>query len=438
MKRMSSLLLIVCFVAGMITSLSCAADAASIDSGTCGAGLTWEIEDTTLVISGSGDMTNWSEYSHVPWRSISSSVKNVIIDEGVTSIGNYAFYGFSELSSISIPNSVTCIGDYAFYECISLTGISIPNGVTSIGDDAFAWCLNLESINIPNSVTSLGNGVFYWCIALSDILLSDSVTLIGNSAFYRCISLTDVSIPSGVTSINADTFCRCIELKSISMPEGITSVSDRAFYECISLEIINIPNSVAWIGENTFYGCSSLISINIPDSLTRIEDGAFERCEALAQIDIPNTVTSIGEWAFYRCNSLSDVYYGGSAEEWGKIGIEIVNTDLVNATIHYSSVMPDVSEPPPVSVVYKKIGEKVEFTVIANDSARLTDFSKVTLFLAEYGRRNVLTRVKKGVNGNISNNMMTVTVDLPLSDNYKFMLWGINQKPIIVAITDID
>ncbi len=137
------------------------------------------------------------------------------IPDSVTSIGNYAFYDCSCLTSITIPDSVTSIGTGAFYDCSGLTSITIPDGVKSIGNDAFSNCSCLTSITIPNSVTSIGNYAFSDCSGLTSITIPDGVTSIGTGAFKGCRSLTNITIPDGVTSIGRDAFYNCSSLTGV-------------------------------------------------------------------------------------------------------------------------------------------------------------------------------------------------------------------------------
>ena len=112
--------------------------------------MTWNLScDGVLTISGTGAMTNFSSTT-MPWSALRESVKSVVIEDGITTIGNYAFYNCSALKSVTIPNSVTSIGTYAFYNCASLTSVTIPNGVTSIGSYTFYSCSSLTSVTIPD------------------------------------------------------------------------------------------------------------------------------------------------------------------------------------------------------------------------------------------------------------------------------------------------
>ncbi|MCQ2254846.1 MAG: leucine-rich repeat protein [Bacteroidaceae bacterium] len=206
MKRFLTLL---AFVALAITAN------AVIQSGTCGANVTFVLnDDGTLAISGSGSMSNFYSDSS-PWISNRDKIIKVQIKDGVTSIGNYAFYKCTGLTSIEIPNSVTSIGSSAFSLCSSLTSIAIPNSVASIGWDAFYNCTSLNSVNIPNSVLSISPEAFYHCAALTSITIPNSVTSIGQYAFRYCYNLASVSIPNSVTSIGEAAFGNCEKLTSV-------------------------------------------------------------------------------------------------------------------------------------------------------------------------------------------------------------------------------
>ena len=230
-------------------------------SGTCGDNLTWTLADSVLTISGMGAMENFAFNSYAPWYDYRSSIKSVIISDGVTSIGYEAFSRCSSLSSVTIGNSVTSIGKWAFSRCSSLTSVTIPNSVTSIGDLAFAECSSLTSVTIGNSVTSIGEGAFYGC---------------------KCTSIT--------------------------IPNSVTSIGEYAFFECSSLTSITIPNSVTTIGRRTFRNCSSLTSVTIGNSVTSIGESTFSNCSSLTSVSIGNGVTSIGADAFAYCDKLVDVY----------------------------------------------------------------------------------------------------------------------------------
>ena len=188
-------------------------------SGSCGNNLIWNFDPATkvLTISGRGAMDDYSSVSLAPWKSY--GVKKVIIEDGVTSIGDYAFspeYG-SVITEITIPNSVLSIGNYAFYNCSSLTEISLPDSVASIGTGAFSMC-GLTTITIPGSVTSIGSSAFATCTSLNSVTISDGVVSIGDWAFGGCWRLAgEITIPDSVSSIGWMTFQGCTAVTKITI-----------------------------------------------------------------------------------------------------------------------------------------------------------------------------------------------------------------------------
>ncbi len=206
------------------------------------------------------------------------------------------------ITSCAINENTKTIAAYAFSQCRLLENVIMPNGIISIGEDAFWRCSSLTSITIPDGVTSIGYGAFSGCSSLTSIIIPDSVTSIDGYAFRGCSSLTSITIPDGVTSIGDETFGYCSSLTSITLPDSVTSIGEYAFRGCSSLTNIIIPDGVTSIGMETFSDCSSLISITIPDSVTSIGDGAFRYCSSLVNITFNGTkeqwkaVEKYGRW----------------------------------------------------------------------------------------------------------------------------------------------
>ena len=273
--------------------------------GTIQAEITWTLsDDGTLTISGT-DMPDYDYLNDIlaPWDE--KKINKVVIENGVTNIGNYAFCSLP-ITSITIPKSVKKIGEGAFQYCSALTSITIPNSVTSIGDWAFNGS-GLTSIIIPNSITSIGWNTFSGCPSLTSVTIPNSVQNIGMFAFSGCSALTSVNIGNSVTSIDSYAFYRCPSLASITIPNSVKSIGKYAFYECLGLTSVIIGNSVTSIGHSAFYCCSSLISVTIGNSVTSIGDYAFEGCSDITSINIPASVTSIGFEAFFGCSSLKSI-----------------------------------------------------------------------------------------------------------------------------------
>ena len=252
-----------------------------------------------------------------------TGIEHVIINNGVTSIGQNAFLYCEGIKSVTIPNSVTSIGNAAFQGCFELKSVTIPNSVTSIGDDVFNGCDGMTSITIPNSVTSIGNRAFYWCSGLTSIEIPNSVTSIGGEAFSKCTGLTSITIPNSVTSIGGSAFYQTPEsLTSIVVESGNTNYDSRgncnAIIETSTNKLIAgckntiIPNSVTSIGDYAFFGCTGLTSVTIPNGVTSIGEWAFCWCWSLPSITFPSSVTSIGGTAFQGCYALTSLTCGAT------------------------------------------------------------------------------------------------------------------------------
>ena len=318
-----------------------AVKASAASSGTTGDCIC-SLNGTVLTISGNGEMGDYTYYSPAPWSA--TPITKVIIEEGVTSIGDEAFLGCRSLTSITIPNSVKSIGGDAFSGCRSLTSITIPDSVKSIGGYAFFYCESLTSINIPDNV-SIAAYAFGNCRSLSSVALPNSILRIPGYVFYGCTSLTSINIPDGVTSIGDYAFYGCTSLMSITIPDSVTSIGDQAFSSCKSLASINISDSVTDIGRYAFSSCTSLTSINIPDSVTNIQSGVFWNCTSLVSINISDNVKTIGYGAFYLCSSLKDVYYKGSETDFGLVTVDVSNEYLLKSNWHYNSKGPKPATP---------------------------------------------------------------------------------------------
>ena len=260
-----------------------------IDSGTCGANVTWTFDGDTLTISGTGYMYNYSwqvnsKQINSPWYINRTLIKSVVIEDGVISIGDYALYKCTNLISVTIPNGVIFIGDRAFYECTNLTSVTIPNGVKIIGEYAFYWCESLSSITIPDSVTRIHDDAFCSCKSLTNMTIPASVESFGVYVFGYCDKLENVTFLCDIDKIPNGTFNSCRSLKSVRLPDGITEIAKDAFKSCTSLTGVEIPNGVTIINHDAFDNCKSLSSVRLPASLSKIGNRIFNRCKKLGRI----------------------------------------------------------------------------------------------------------------------------------------------------------
>ncbi|MBR4295473.1 MAG: leucine-rich repeat domain-containing protein [Clostridia bacterium] len=345
------LALMVCVIF-MCVSAS-ATDSNVTASGTCGENVNWTLYSGGLLrISGEGDMEDlesWEDY--FSWMNYNSSIQRIVIDDGVTSIGDYAFFGYYPfISSLTIGDSVTSIGEAAFYGCRALSSLTIGDSVTSIGEAAFYSCEALTCVRIPNSVENIGKNAFSYCDKLTSVIIDNygKTVVFGSNVFPKSakITYTNPIIASGTcgwnvgwtlyydgllkisgsgnmntyrywTDIPWDPYESQIKIKQVIIEDGVTSICAYAFDSCHTLTSVTIPNSVTSIGNYAFYYCDSLTSIEIPCSVTSIEKYTFYNCTSLTSVTIPNSVTSIGERAFDVCPLLTiRGYKDSTAEEY--------------------------------------------------------------------------------------------------------------------------
>ena len=250
-----------------LESLRMEASAAASDTGVCGESLTWEYSEGILTISGTGAMTEYRNNSEYPWYTYQNSITRVITEEGVTAIGDYAFYNCSKLKSVTLSSTVKEIGVDAFRICESLLNVDTSKGLVSIGDHAFAGCNVLTAFDTPDTVKDIGPYAFSSCTRLESVILPDSLTNIGEFAFSSCDSLDNIHIPDSITTLNDGVFGRCDSLSSVIIPENITSIGYYAFGYCPELTSVVIFGDVESIGDSAFAGCTSLatIAINAPE-----------------------------------------------------------------------------------------------------------------------------------------------------------------------------
>ena len=286
-------------ILAFVLTLSVAAEETFV-GGTWG-NISWLLNKGTgeLVIEGEGDME--SLVDSPAWLAYRDQIQTVVIQEGVTNIGLYAFSHCECLSSVTIPNSVTSIDYLSFWNCTSLTEITIPNTCTYISEDAFSRCGNITTATIPvDAIPALPGD------NLERVTVTNG-TSIPDNAFSGCRDLISVTFPDTITSIGYCAFYNCANLESIEIPDGVTHIGYHAFYNCRTLEVVDIPDTVTSMGDAVFHGCSNLRSVTFPAHLTRMGDYMFAFCESLVTVPISSNVTHIGDHAFYGCDSFTEV-----------------------------------------------------------------------------------------------------------------------------------
>ena len=302
-----------------------------------------------------------------------AGLTGVVIPEGITEIGDFAFSNCPSLENILvsadnpsyvsinncclskdlrklifgcrssiIPKGISMIEESAFEGCVGQTSIVMPEGVKEIGRDAFSGCTGLTNIVIPDSVTEINGGAFFGCTSLTSIVIPKGVTEIGESAFGGCVGLTSVVMPKSVTKIGWGAFKDCTSLTSIVIPKGITEIGESAFSGCTGLTGVVIPEGVTEISMNVFRDCTGLTGVVIPEGVKEIGYGAFSGCTGLTGIVIPEGVTEIDCGAFGGCTNLTTISVSVDNPSYVSINNCCLSKDLRRLIFGCrSSIIPD-------------------------------------------------------------------------------------------------
>ena len=288
---------------GLIAVLAivmCAATAQAQTSGTI-FDLKWEYNEATktLTISGEGSLPDFKGDSEDggPWIHFKSQIENLVIQEGVTKIGNYAFAYLKNLVNVTLPKSLT-----------------------SIAYGSFEYCSSLKQVTIPNSVEVIGINAFLECEGMTSLTLSDGLKKIEEHAFKGCKKLTAVTIPAQVETIQYGAFADCANLSAIKVAprnshfqsiDGVLFNKD----ETILFQYpagrpgttYTIPANVEEIEIYAFSGCDKLTSVTLSSEMEKIHTWAFAFCSALKSMTIPAGVKMISPSVFFRCSALTKI-----------------------------------------------------------------------------------------------------------------------------------
>ncbi len=285
-------------------------------SGVCGQGgsnLRWSLntDEGVLTISGKGYMKSYSKNS-APWVKYKDSIRHVVIEDGVQSIGSYAFYEHGALESIDMPEKLYSLGLGSFAWCNKLKAIRIPEGVTVIPEDCFWACNEISELILPSTLKKISQDAFYSIRKLESIEIPAGVTSIGEYAFWTCTALKSITIPEGVTVLEKYCFASCSSLQSVTLPDGITEIKRGAFSGCKQLKSMNMPKKLTTIGINAFSNVA-IPSVTFYANVKTIDDGAFYGA-AVKELHFKGDLPKIDADAFNKVSATA--YYPGGNATW--------------------------------------------------------------------------------------------------------------------------
>ena len=300
----------------------------------------YDPKDSSLTLSGTGALPDYP-IGKAPWFEFNDQIDTLVLKEGVTRIGDYAFYNCTELTSVEIPEGVTYIGESAFACCQSLESVTIPGSVTEIGEGAFESCDSMMVLELASGLKCVGAFAFSECVALRELVLPNTVERIERSAFAGTMALHELVIPGNVQEIGDNAFNGCIQLSSLTLSEGIRVIEEMAFSNCSDLTEVLIPASVECLGDGVFSDCLAMTEIavapesehfvvrddilyskdlsvlvhypaskeeqefTIPEEVRKIAGLAFASNYFLMEVMLGDHLEEVGSYAFARCSSLS-------------------------------------------------------------------------------------------------------------------------------------
>ena len=363
-------------------------------SGTCGENVTWEFDvaTRTLTISGEGGMDDFDYDDGGPWSTYKEIIKTVVIEEGVTSIGRYAFGDHSALTNVYISNTVSYIDNAAFSECISIQNVYIS--------DLSNWCnmyyrrsnsnplcyggnlyLNEELVTdlvIPDNVSSISENAFYGCNSITSVTFNDNLTSIGEYAFENCDNIASVTFNDNLTSIGEYAFAHCDNIASVAFNENLSSIGEHAFAYCDNIASVAFNDNLTSINKYVFYNCDGLTSVAFTDCLTSIDEFAFSHCSNLAEVSIGKNVSSIAETAFIYCGSLTKINVDEDNETFKSIDGVLFSSNMV-ALLQYPAQKTDEAYTIPDNVLIIK-----DYAFQHNDYLKTVTIPETVATIGEY------------------------------------------------------
>lgn len=370
-----------------------------------GAGITFKVSGTTLTISGSGSMEGLMQDDRsYPWSDSAATVKNVVINNGVTDISRFAFMDFGSLSAITIPNSVTGIGDGAFYNCHSLTRLDLPESVKKIGAGVFCNCERLANVSMKG-VEEIDEYAFQ-TTAVKNVSFGKSLKKLNGLAFFN-VGVTSFNVDAANPNYSSEDGVLYSKSKdalvaypmkkpgaSFTVPASVKTISRGAFGCNEYLQTINL-NAVTTLQESAIQNAEALKTIEIPDSVTQAGDFAFYGCTALQSVKFGKGLKSTSYMMFRECRSLKDIDFGGLEEIYAltfadctsleKVTLEQNITEIGNASFGNCEKLVSFTAPSVTEIPFQSF--------LNDNSLTAIDFPKVEKIYrtAFYGCRSLKT-----------------------------------------------
>lgn len=376
MRRIIHLIIALTCACIIMCGYAAAETSGDIVTGSYGENIVWILDRTigTLTVSGTGPIPDAPDYGETPWDEYKDDIRTVVIEEGITRIGDYAFWSFENMSAISLCQGIQEIGFCSIMYCPSLSELVFQEGLTSIADWSCAKCESLTSVTLPASVTFIDEYAFFKCHLLTGINYYgtpeqwEAIDIVEvpdedkpddplvSATVYFVSAVTDSGTCGEGVSWELDYTCTLTisgngamddgadfgdtpwdgykdQIRSIIVENGVTHIGAYAFWNCENVRTVYLGNSLKSIGKAAFMYCSGVAQLRLPDGFETIGDWAFVHCHGLEWIYVPASVTSIGQWSMEECSCA--LLYGGTEQQWESIDIHPENDGLSALTVMY-------------------------------------------------------------------------------------------------------
>ncbi len=288
----------------------------------CGVRMYWEFDSATATLTfyGEGEMYDYetASASRPAWYANYSSVQHVVLSEGITRVGNYAFYGFNKITDVSFPSTLRELGTGAFWNCSKLNNVVLPANLETLGGYAFYNCQALTALSFNSGLKSIGSSCFQNCYYLAgDLVLPEDLETLGSYAFSNCRSYTAISIPGSLKTVGEYAFSNCYGALSLSLGEGVERIGRSAFNYCYGFTELTLPASLRELGTSCFQACSGITSVTIPAGVTTVSTHVFSNCTNLSTAVILAPWESIPDSFFYYCSKLENLSFPETVTKLG-------------------------------------------------------------------------------------------------------------------------
>ena len=340
----------------LMSFVFCGQAKAELASGSAGENIHWSLSEAgVLTVSGQGEMDNYSlQYSEkdkqyittAPWGEYMKQITSVVMESGITSVGQCAFAYLTYLKQVIVPDTLVRVENNGFNRSFQVEEILLPDSVTYIGDHAFSNLSNMKSFHFPAQLVSLGGKAFYNCRKLESLVLPDGFQTMGEGCFESCVGLKHVFLPGTTQSVGLHAFDECSKVVGVSGPASVYCFENQVatisgtgvakdhpdwgylaanfggpLKKAVVCDGITALGAQVTIGKGFFQDCDQMTEVTIPETVTSLGDHVFHGCSSLTELHLPEGLTSMGDYVLCGCSRLTELHLPEGVDRIGRFGL---------------------------------------------------------------------------------------------------------------------